>query len=32
VEEVLLSIAGSLWGTLKFLLLIILFGLAAGRR
>jgi hypothetical protein len=32
VEEILLSIAGSLWGTLKFLLLIVLIGLAAGRR
>jgi hypothetical protein len=32
VEEVLLSIAGSLWGTFKFLLLIVLIGLAAGRR
>lgn len=32
VEEVLLSIAGSLLGTLKFLLLIALIGLAAGRK
>jgi hypothetical protein len=32
VEEILLSIAGSLWGTFKFLLLIALIGLAAGRR
>jgi len=32
VEETLLSVAGSLWGTLKFLLLIILIGIAAGRR
>ena len=32
VEEILLSIAGSLWGTLKFLLLIALIGLAAGRK
>ena len=32
VEEVLLSIAGSLWGTLKFLLLIVLIALAASRR
>jgi hypothetical protein len=32
VEEALLSIAGSLWGTLKFLLLIVLIGLAASRR
>ena len=31
VEEILVSIAGSLWGTLKFLLLIVLIGLAAGR-
>jgi hypothetical protein len=31
-EEVLLSIAGSLWGTLKFLLLIVLIALAASRR
>ena len=32
VEEILLSIAGSLWGTLKFLLLIVLIALAASRR
>ena len=32
VEELLFSVAGSLWGTLKFLLLIVLIGLAAGRR
>jgi hypothetical protein len=32
VEEVLLSIAGSLWGTLKFLLLIVLVALTASRR
>jgi hypothetical protein len=32
VEEMLLSIAGSLWGTFKVLLLIVLIGLAAGRR
>ena len=32
VEELLLSIAGSLWGTLKFLLLIVLIALAASRR
>jgi len=32
VEGLLLSVAGSLWGTLKFLLLIVLIGLAASRR
>jgi hypothetical protein len=31
-KEVLLSIAGSLRGTLKFLLLIVLIALAASRR
>ena len=32
VEEVLLSTAGSFWGTFKFLLLIVLIALAASRR
>jgi hypothetical protein len=32
VEEVLLSIAGSLWGTLRFLLVILFIALAASRR
>jgi hypothetical protein len=32
MEVLLISVLGSLWGTLKFLLVIILIGLAAGRR
>jgi hypothetical protein len=32
VEALLVSVLSSLWGTLKFLLLIVLIGLAAGRR
>ena len=32
MEEILLTIAGSLSGTLKFLLLILLIALAASRR
>jgi hypothetical protein len=32
VEALLVSVLSSLWGTFKFLLLIVLIGLAAGRR
>jgi len=32
VEELLVSVLSSLWGTFKFLLLIVLIGLAAGRK
>jgi hypothetical protein len=32
VEALLISVLSSLWGTFKFLLLIVLIGLAAGRK
>jgi hypothetical protein len=32
VEALLVSVLSSLWGTFKFLLLIVLIGLAAGRK